>query len=93
MWSAIRCSPTQYELVYASVYQGEYLYIERPKSGKPVFLQVEFNPLRRPISNYDEKLVRDGVIRPDDERIVGKASCQQIGFEECREIQPVFITT
>ena len=74
-----------------AVYQGEYLYVIGPNENR-VYVQVDFNPLRRPTASYDEKLVRDGVIRIDEERIIGKAVCRQIGYvNEKGEIEPLLL--
>jgi len=49
------------------VYRGEYLYIRHPLDGeKKVFLQAEDVFLKRPTSSYDEKLVKNGIIRQDE---------------------------
>ncbi len=68
------------------VYKGEYLYVE--VDGRKIFLQVESNPIRRPTSSYDDKLVRDGLAKRDVERETWKALCQQVGYEEDGQIQP-----
>ena len=68
------------------VYKGEYLYVE--VDGRKIFLQVELNPIRRPTSSYDDKLVRDGLAKRDVERETWKALCQQVGYEEDGQIQP-----
>ncbi len=60
------------------VYKGEYLYVE--VDGRKIFLQVELNPIRRPTSSYDDKLVRDGLAKRDVERETWKALCRQVGY-------------
>ena len=70
----------------ASVHRGEYLLVEL--GGKTVMLQAENTHVRRPTSSYDEKLVRDGVIREDEERVIPKAVCWQVGYVEAGELKP-----
>lgn len=75
------------------VYRGEYLYVRHPQDdGKAVFLQAEDVYLKRPTSSYDEKLVKDGIVREDEERLVGKAVCWQVGYEDdSGSIRPVLV--
>jgi len=75
------------------VYRGEYLYIRHPLDGeKKVFLQAEDVFLKRPTSSYDEKLVKDGIIRQDEERLVGKAVCWQVGYDDgSGQVRPVLV--
>ena len=68
------------------VSKGEYLYVEI--DGRKIFLQVELNPIRRPMSSYDDKLVRAGLAKRDMERVTWKALCRQVGYEEDERIQP-----
>jgi DNA helicase HerA-like ATPase len=68
------------------VYRGEYLLVQLGE--RPVMLQVEDTYVRRPTSSYDEKLVRDGVIREDEERMIPKAVCWQVGYVEAGELKP-----
>jgi DNA helicase HerA-like ATPase len=51
-------------------------------------LQAENVYVKRQTSSYDEKLVRDGVIREDEERVVAKAVCWQVGYLEAGELKP-----
>jgi hypothetical protein len=69
-----------------TVHRGEYLMVEL--GGRTVMLQAEDVFVRRVTSSYDEKLVRDGVIREDDERLIPKAVCWQVGFVEAGELKP-----
>ena len=75
------------------VHRGEYLYIKHPLDGeKKVFLQAESVFLKRPTSSYDEKLVKDGIIRQDEERLVGKAVCWQVGYDDgSGQVKPVLV--
>jgi hypothetical protein len=70
----------------ATVHRGEYLMVEL--DGKNVMLQAEDVYVKRQTSSYDEKLVRDGMIREDEERVVAKAVCYQVGYLENGEIKP-----
>lgn len=69
-------------LANKSVHRGEYLCIKHPTEDKPVFIQVEAAFMKRPSSSYDEKMLRDGDAVQDPEKIVGKAVCWQVGYEE-----------
>jgi DNA helicase HerA-like ATPase len=69
-----------------TVHRGEYLMVEL--GGRTVMLQAEDVFVRRVTSSYDEKLVRDGVIREDGERLIPKAVCWQVGFIEAGELKP-----
>jgi len=70
----------------ATTHRGEYLLVEL--NGKSVMLQAEDVFVKRQTSSYDEKLVRDGVIREDEERVVAKAVCWQVGHLEDGELKP-----
>jgi len=70
----------------AATHRGEYLLVEL--NGKSVMLQAEDVFVKRQTSSYDEKLVRDGVIREDEERVVAKAVCWQVGYLEGGELKP-----
>jgi hypothetical protein len=70
----------------ATVHRGEYLLVEL--DGRSVMLQAENVYVKRQTSSYDEKLVRDGVIREDEERVVAKAVCWQVGYLEAGELKP-----
>ncbi len=70
----------------ATASRGEYLLVEL--GGRSVMLQVEDVYFWRPTSSYDEKLVRDGVIREDEERVIPKAVCSQVGYVEAGELRP-----
>jgi DNA helicase HerA-like ATPase len=70
----------------ATVHRGEYLLVEL--DGRGVMLQAENAYVKRQTSSYDEKLVRDGVIREDEERVVAKAVCWQVGYLEAGELKP-----
>ncbi|BAJ50810.1 hypothetical protein CSUB_C0957 [Candidatus Caldarchaeum subterraneum] len=76
-------------LANKSVYRGEYLCIKHPAEDKPVFIQVETASLRRPSASYEEKLLRDGDVVQDPEKIVGKAFCWQVGYEDSGLIRPL----
>lgn len=76
-------------LANKSVYRGEYLCIRHPTEDKPVFMQVENAYLRRPSASYEEKLLRDGEAAQDPEKIVGKALCWQVGYEESGLVRPL----
>ena len=72
------------------VYRGEYLCIEHPTmAGRPVFLQVESAVIRRPSMAYEEKLIRDGIIRHDPEKISHKAVLWQIGYDDGGVVRPL----
>ena len=82
--------PDRVELTLsAPVHRGEYLAAEL--EGKVIMLQVENTYVKRPTSSYDEKLVRDGVIRRDEEREIPKASCWQVGYLEAGELKPYLL--
>lgn len=77
-------------LANQEVYRGEYLCIRHPTlHSKHVFLQVETAYIRRPSASYEEKLVRDGIIRHDPEKITGKAVCWQVGYDDNGTIRPL----
>ncbi|MEM0462144.1 MAG: DUF87 domain-containing protein [Candidatus Caldarchaeum sp.] len=77
-------------LANQEVYRGEYLCIRHPTlHSKHVFLQVETAYIRRPSASYEEKLIRDGIIRHDPEKITAKAVCWQVGYDDNGTIRPL----